>query len=349
MLIWLRRRPVLTAVILAVSVLGTVVGGAQILGHLKAVGDRVDGVPGGYLSSLLWHERKLYFAREPLYASAGATELWSVGPEHRAARVPLAGGCDEGVIKDLAAGAEGRITLLWECDAASVVALLDPETGRTEEVARISHEPSRPVVNRVEWYGSQLLVSGDGYYCSAVGVVSGSHVDPIPALEVGGGLLDVGSTYRRLDSDCRELPMGGFVTRAGESVALLAAPSSAGVEPEGRGDVEWFVYRSDPQWKNVRRSVETLRRPTQLVALNDCSLLVSGEKSGLGIWATSGIWATPANGGDFSLVLRGEYADFAVEPVSGSLAVLGDEGKAEDLRMVVAEDAEDVGQVGGRC
>jgi hypothetical protein len=323
-----RRRSSLLAVLIVAAVV-TTVGGAYLRPFLHGSGEALGAVPEGYLSNLVWHGDYLYVVREPLYSSAGANELWQMKLKGKAERVPVGGACSGGPITALAAQVPGRLTLARECGASREIAELDLDTLHLTRVALLEGmDGVLPPVNRIAWAADGLLVSGDGYKCSGIGRIEPNGVVPVRSPLADGRALDVGLPYERQRGACRDLPLGGFVTRVGGSVSFLASPASVGVEPGKRDNSEWQLYRTTNEWGMAQRLSVGFKRPTKTAAFGDCGVLVAAHLRSAGIWLVRLTGAQP------ELVLEGEFSDFAVEPSTGTVAVLGRNARADSLRLV---------------
>jgi hypothetical protein len=323
-----RRRSALLAVLIVVTV-ATTVGGTYLRPFLRGTGEAFGALPDGYLSNLIWHGDYLYFVREPPYSSAGANELWQMKPKGKAERVPFGGACAGSPITALAAQVPGQLTLARECGASREIAELDLNTLRLTRVALLKGmDGVLPPVNRIAWAADGLLVSGDGFECSGIGRIEPNGVVPVRSPIVDGRALDVGLPYERRRGACRDLPLGGFVTRVGGSVSFLASPASVGVEPGKRDNSEWQLYRTTNEWGRAQRLSVGFKRPTKTAAFGDCGVLVAAHLR------SAGIWLVRLTGAHAELILEGEFSDFAVEPSTGTMAVLGRNAQADSLRLV---------------
>jgi hypothetical protein len=292
-------------------------------------GERLGGVPDGYLSHLVWHQGYLYFLREAAYIDA-MTELWRVKPGGKAERVSGQEDqmCSPYGYTALAERPDGKLALVQECDRATEILTVSLDPLTVERVAEIpDKQGEKHVLRRITWVGDVLFASRDGL-CGSIARIDGGTLTPVPPLETMDGPLDVGSGFLPDSFECPPFPVGGFVTPVGDVAVFLAPREQIGRSYEERHDVEYVLYRTTAEWRSGTRIADGFDDPERMAAVDDCGLLIAAERG----WS-NGIWFVGADG-QLERVLRGRYGDFAVQPGGDVMAVLGSDGDADSLRLV---------------
>jgi hypothetical protein len=299
-------------------------GGLWVYRTVMPPGESFGSVPEGVLSDLVWHGEHLYFLHGSRYGSGESRELWRMRPGEKAVRVPVGDDCPIGEFTAVAPGGDGLI-LAITCEVSfDRVVTVDVDGSRSRLVAGMRGREGYPApIDQILWMEGDVYASWDGSVCSGIGRVTDRGVVPVPPVTVDGVALDVGRSPERARMNCRDLPLGGFLTDTGDALAVLASPSSI-----GREDIDWSVYRTTRDWGSTTRLAGGFREPVRMHAYGERGLLVAATRS------DPGIWLVPDSGRAVEQVLEGRFADFAVDPSGEFLAVLGQSGHSGSLRLV---------------
>lgn len=327
-MIRLPKRLLVAAVAVLLAGVCIPVGGAWLYGEAKdALNPDFESMPDGLLSDPVWAGHQIYFIRDPLFASGGASQLWRVSPGGNAAPVRLSGSCAGGDVSALTSQGDGKLSVTSDCGEHYEVLVLDTRTEKIT-VRSVSKAPgSSTAINRVLWDGPNLIVSGDGYKCSAIGVVHDDEVSSMPPVATQHGELPLSNSYKRARGDCKDLPMAGFVARTPSSILFMASTSAIGVDPDDRDHVEWDIYSTRDNWKTARRLVSGLRAPEDVAQFGNC-MLVSAVRGVSGIWLVSPGHSRP------KLVAKGQFPSFAIDDAGEKLVVLDQSAESDSLVLL---------------